>query len=62
LSRIPNLIVIALVFIALETSFGAAQNLPLSSRVKTLNTIFSDYWEDHLKHEPEFASSIGPGL
>jgi uncharacterized protein (DUF885 family) len=59
LSRIPNLIVIALVFIALETSFGAAQNLPLSSRVKTLNTIFSDYWEDHLKHEPEFASSIG---
>ena len=59
MSRIPNLIVIALVFIALETSFGAAQNLPLSSRVKTLNTIFSDYWEDHLKHEPEFASSIG---
>jgi uncharacterized protein (DUF885 family) len=59
LSRIPNLIVIALVFIALETSFGAAQNLPLSSRVKTLNTIFSDYWEDRLKHEPEFASSIG---
>jgi uncharacterized protein (DUF885 family) len=59
LSRIPNLIVIALFFIALETTFGAAQNLPLSSRVKTLNTIFSDYWEDHLKHEPEFASSIG---
>jgi uncharacterized protein (DUF885 family) len=59
LSRIPNLIVIAFVLIALETSFGVAQNLPLSSRVKTLNTIFSDYWEDRLKHEPEFASSIG---
>ena len=27
--------------------------------MKTLNTIFSDAWEDHLKHDPEFASSIG---
>jgi uncharacterized protein (DUF885 family) len=27
--------------------------------VKTLNAIFTDYWEDQLKHEPEFASSIG---
>jgi len=27
--------------------------------VKTLNAIFSDYWQDQLKHEPEFASSIG---
>jgi uncharacterized protein (DUF885 family) len=59
LPRTPNLIVLALIFIALATSFGAAQNLPLTSRVKTLNTIFSDYWEDHLRHEPEFASSIG---
>jgi uncharacterized protein (DUF885 family) len=59
LSRIPNLIVIAFVFLALATSLGAAQNLPLTARVKTLNTIFSDYWEDRLKHEPEFASSIG---
>ncbi|MGA3222417.1 MAG: DUF885 domain-containing protein [Acidobacteriaceae bacterium] len=57
--RTPNLIVTALVFIALETSFGAAQSLPLASRIKTLNTIFSDYWQDRLRHEPEFASSIG---
>jgi uncharacterized protein (DUF885 family) len=59
LPRTPNLIVLALIFIALATSIGAAQNLPVTSRVKTLNTIFSDYWEDHLRHEPEFASSIG---
>jgi uncharacterized protein (DUF885 family) len=59
LPRTPNLIVTALVFIALETSFGAAQSLPLASRIKTLNTIFSDYWQDRLRHEPEFASSIG---
>ncbi|MEA3007700.1 MAG: hypothetical protein QOI94_2969, partial [Acidobacteriaceae bacterium] len=33
--------------------------LPLSNRVKTLNAIFSDYWQDHLKHEPELASTLG---
>jgi uncharacterized protein (DUF885 family) len=26
---------------------------------KALNTIFSDYWEDRLKNDPEFASAIG---
>ena len=57
--RIPNLIATSFVFIALAAGSGAAQNLPLNNRVKTLNTIFSDYWEDRLKHEPEFASSIG---
>ncbi len=48
-----------LVFLALTASGGAAQDLPLNNRVKTLNAIFTDYWEDQLKHEPEFASSIG---
>ena len=31
----------------------------LADRRQTLNTIFSDIWEDRLKHSPEFASSIG---
>ena len=57
--RLPTLIAIYFVLIALAAGFGAAQNLPLTNRVKTLNTIFADYWEDRLKHEPEFASSIG---
>jgi uncharacterized protein (DUF885 family) len=26
---------------------------------KALNTIFSDYWEDRLKNDPEFASQLG---
>jgi len=26
---------------------------------KELNAVFHDYWEDHLKHNPEFASSLG---
>ena len=57
--RLPTLIATYFVLIALAAGFGAAQNLPLTNRVKTLNTIFADYWEDRLKHEPEFASSIG---
>jgi uncharacterized protein (DUF885 family) len=59
LSRIPTLIATSFVFIAFAAGSCPAQNLPLSSRLKTLNTIFSDYWEDQLKHQPEFASSIG---
>jgi uncharacterized protein (DUF885 family) len=67
LLRIPNLFAIRLVLIALapgvlfaaQSTPSATQNLPLSNRVKTLNAIFSDAWEDRLKHDPEFASSIG---
>ncbi len=59
MSRITSLTAILCVFLPLTVPRGAAQDLPLTSRVKTLNAIFSDYWEDQLKHEPEFASSIG---
>ncbi len=38
---------------------GAPTGDSLADRRQTLNTIFSDIWEDHLKHSPEFASSIG---
>ena len=31
----------------------------LEDRRKALNDLFHDYWEDFLKHDPEFASSIG---
>jgi uncharacterized protein (DUF885 family) len=57
LSPIP--IALIFVFLALTASGGATQDLPLNNRVKTLNAIFTDYWEDQLKHEPEFASSLG---
>ena len=59
MSRKSNLIAILFVFLPLTINGGAAQDLPLNHRAKTLNAIFSDYWEDQLKHEPEFASSIG---
>jgi uncharacterized protein (DUF885 family) len=32
---------------------------PVEDRRKDLNTLFHDYWEDLLKHDPEFASGIG---
>jgi uncharacterized protein (DUF885 family) len=31
----------------------------IESNRKALNTIFKDYWEDNLKHDPEFASTLG---
>jgi uncharacterized protein (DUF885 family) len=31
----------------------------LEDRRKALNDLFHEYWEDRLKHDPEFASSIG---
>ena len=31
----------------------------LDDRRKALNELFHDYWEDQLKHDPEFASTIG---
>jgi uncharacterized protein (DUF885 family) len=31
----------------------------LEDRRKALNRVFTDYWEDNLRHSPEFASSIG---
>lgn len=31
----------------------------LEDRRKALNDLFHEYWEDRLKHEPEFASEIG---
>ena len=32
---------------------------PLEDRRKDLNAVFNDYWEDVLRHDPEFASTLG---
>ena len=32
---------------------------PLEDRRKDLNAVFNDYWEDVLRHDPEFASMLG---
>jgi uncharacterized protein (DUF885 family) len=38
---------------------GAGAPASLEDRRTALNDLFHDYWEDRLKHDPEFASSIG---
>jgi uncharacterized protein (DUF885 family) len=40
-----------------QTQAPAATSL--EDRRKALNDLFHDYWEDNLKHDPEFASGIG---
>ncbi len=36
-----------------------AKAVTLEDRRKALNDVFHDYWEDYLRHDPEFASTIG---
>jgi uncharacterized protein (DUF885 family) len=46
----------------LRSQVPAAAPVPAASveaNRKALNAIFDDYWEDKLKHDPEFASMIG---
>ncbi len=38
---------------------AAAAPQSLEDRRKALNQLFDDYWQDNLKHSPEFASMIG---
>jgi hypothetical protein len=37
----------------------SAQPASLEDRRKELDAVIHEYWEDHLRHSPEFASSIG---
>ena len=37
----------------------AATGAAVEGNRKALNEIFKDYWEDNLKHSPEFASTLG---
>ena len=59
---------IALIFtVAASATAATAQVLPLSTspttsaadRSKELSKLFADIWEDTLKHNPEYASSLG---
>ena len=36
-----------------------ASRISIQANRKALNAIFTDYWEDKLKHEPETASELG---
>ncbi|MBN9616338.1 MAG: hypothetical protein BGO25_07160 [Acidobacteriales bacterium 59-55] len=38
---------------------AAAANEPVAARVKELNALFDEIWQDKLKHSPEYASYLG---
>jgi len=69
ISRFPVLAVLALVFAAalvLQKPVAMRAQAPtaaaggsVDANRKELNQIFKDYWEDNLKHNPEFASTLG---
>jgi uncharacterized protein (DUF885 family) len=42
-----------------QPAVPASPSASLDDRRKALNDLFHDYWEDQLKTDPEFASSIG---
>ena len=42
-----------------QLTAGPAAPASLADRHQALNDLFHDYWEDRLKHDPEFASEIG---
>ena len=49
-----------LALVSMPAAFSQAEPAPSAQeRNATLNKIFSDYWEDQLKHSPETASSLG---
>jgi uncharacterized protein (DUF885 family) len=42
-----------------QLTAGPVAPASLADRRQDLNDLFHDYWEDRLKHDPEFASEIG---
>jgi uncharacterized protein (DUF885 family) len=65
ISKTPRLPIPAISLLLLLISAPAlcpqaqAPTASIDSNRKALNTIFHDYWEDRLKNDPEFASTIG---
>ena len=56
----PILAVSALLLLCSALPLHAqAPAAPLADRRAALNQVFTDYWEDVLKHDPEFASMLG---
>jgi len=61
-TALPAVAVLAFLIVAFIPALCAqAPSTPASVEAnrKALNTLFKDYWEDNLKHAPEFASTLG---
>jgi uncharacterized protein (DUF885 family) len=57
--RIPAISLLLLLLSAPALRPQAPNAASIESNRKALNGIFHDYWEDRLKNDPEFASTIG---
>jgi len=59
--RLPTIPATALLLVALLAALRAQSPAQTSveDRRKALAAVFNDYWEDFLKHSPEFASTLG---
>ena len=57
--RITRFILLALLLFICAPAARPQPAPSADANRKALNAVFSDYWEDRLKHDPEFASSIG---
>ena len=63
MKRLASLLLATVVFApallsAQLTSSAAAPTTP-EDRTKALHALFHDYWEENVKRQPEFASTIG---
>ena len=63
MKRLASLLLAALLFAPafLSAQLTSSANVPTTpaDRTKALHGLFHDYWEENLKRQPEFASSIG---
>jgi uncharacterized protein (DUF885 family) len=60
--RLPALAVLAwllLVAVPVLRAQAASVPAPVEDRRKAANTLFKEYWEDKLRHDPELASTLG---
>ena len=60
--KLPAIIISVLLLLAVAPaaqSQAPATPASIQANRKALNAIFTDYWEDKLKHEPETASELG---
>jgi len=57
--RFPILAVASLLLVVPAALRTQAPATSVDGNQKALNQIFQDYWEDHLAHNPEFASTLG---
>jgi uncharacterized protein (DUF885 family) len=57
--HLPALAVAALLLIPALPAQTPATPASIQANRKALNALFEDYWQDQLKHDPEFASTLG---